>query len=60
MKNWRTTMFGVLGAAMQGAMGAVQLGAGDNKAGWTNVALAGVWAALGYFAKDSAVTGTGA
>lgn len=56
MNDWRTTSVGVLGAAVQAADGAIRLGAGDNRAGWTSLALSVLWAVLGWMAKDKTPT----
>lgn len=55
MKNWKTTLFGVLAAVC------TALSAQFPEAQEILLAVAGVFGALfAFFAKDSSVTGTGA
>lgn len=52
--DWKTTLAGVLGGALTGAVGIMQLTNGniDNKQGWMLLAAAAAQGALGYFSKD--------
>jgi hypothetical protein len=50
VKNWRTTLFGILGACMQSYMGGMN---------WKSVVSSLPTLAIGYFAKDYSVSGTG-
>lgn len=52
MKNWKTTLIGILGAV------SMVLGSGAH--GWQQYTTAGMVAALGVFAKDAGVSGPGA
>lgn len=53
MKNWKTTLFGALAAVVIAIQPIIATGTID----WKAVGLAALVAALGYFAKDSNVTG---
>lgn len=55
MKNWKTTLLGVLGAAVTAAVGYYQQ-TGD-VVNWQAYVSAAGMAALGYFAKDAGVSG---
>lgn len=54
MKNWKTTLFGALGAALTVAVPLMQTGGVSLK----DVAVAAAIAFIGYFAKDAGVSGT--
>lgn len=54
-RNWRTTLIGFVGAAVCGATAYIQTGGVDLK----DLFLCAIIAGLGYFAKDTAVSGTG-
>jgi len=54
LKNWRTTLTGILTAAAYGAIEAIQTGAIEPK---SIAVMAGI-AALSWFAKDAGVSGT--
>jgi hypothetical protein len=54
MKNWRTTVAGILTAAVYGAFASIQAGEIEPK----TIAVAAGIAALGYFSKDAGVSGT--
>lgn len=53
MKNWKTTLAGMIGAVATVVLPMVTGGAVSSK----DVVTAAVLAALGFFAKDSNVTG---
>lgn len=52
--DWKTTLAGVLGGALTGAVGIMQLTEGNinNKQGWMLLAAAAAQGALGYFSTD--------
>lgn len=54
MKNWKTTLAGVFGAAVQVVVPLVQTG----QVGWQALLVAAGMAAMGYFAKDFNISGT--
>lgn len=54
MKNWRTTVVGIVGAVWIAAEPILQAGQID----WKSLATAVVVAAIGFFAKDAGVSGT--
>lgn len=56
MKNWKTTLAGCLAAAVTAA--ATGFTATGDTTNWQDYATAAGLAAVGYFAKDSGVTGT--
>ena len=55
MKNWKTTLTGIVAAALTGAA-AVFTSTGDTT-NWQGYATAAGLAAVGWFAKDAGVTG---
>jgi hypothetical protein len=54
MRNWRTTIVGVLGAVYVAVQPIIQTGGVD----WPALGVAAFMAAIGYFAKDAGVSGT--
>jgi hypothetical protein len=54
MKNWRTTLAGMIGAAVVAGLAIFQQGEVDPEA----IATAAAIAAIGYLAKDAGVSGT--
>jgi len=54
MRNWKTTLFGALGAAVQVALPLIQTGTVSIK----DIAIAAALALIGYFAKDAGISGT--
>jgi len=53
MKNWKTTILGLIGAIAVMVYPIIQTG----KFEWSSVGIAAFVAAMGYFAKDHDVTG---
>lgn len=56
MKNWRTTLVGMIGAAFTAA--AAHFQATGDVTNWQGYAAAATLAAIGFFSKDAGVTGT--
>lgn len=54
-KNWQTTLAGLLGAVAVAVYPLVKTG----EINWNNILIAGIIAAVGYFAKAKNVTGVG-
>lgn len=53
MKSWKTTIAGAIGAAIAAAIPLIQTGTIELK----DIAIAATLAFIGFFAKDSNVTG---
>lgn len=54
MKNWKTTLLGLIGAVAQVVIPLIQTGTLT----WKEIGFAALTAAFGYFAKDFDQTGT--
>lgn len=54
MKNWKTTLLGLIGAIAQVVIPMSQTGTLT----WKEIVFAALTAAFGYFAKDFGVSGT--
>lgn len=59
MKNWKTTIVGILGAIFTACLPLIQTGAFDIHKDWPSLIQAAGIALLGYLAKDFNVSGTG-
>lgn len=54
MKNWKTSLVGVIGAVLAVVWPLIETG----EVGVKEIAIAAILAALGYFSKDAGVSGT--